>query len=74
MMGDGPGAHARFNCPGGLALDAQGRLLVCDQGSRRIRLVTSEGMTTTLGGADGPRFEGYRESEGRRRVCDDGSE
>ena len=42
-----------------MALDAQGRVLVADGYNRRIRRVTSEGETTTIGGgADGPRIEG----------------
>jgi sugar lactone lactonase YvrE len=57
---DGTGVNARFNVPVGIAFDAQGRLAVADFGNRTIRLVTMEGVVTTLagnvsspGGADG---------------------
>lgn len=55
---DGPAATAQFAFPRGLALDAQGRVLVTDFGNRRIRRVTSDGETTTIGGVDGPEMIG----------------
>lgn len=56
---DGPGAEARFDGASGLATDAQGNVLVVESAGR-IRLITKEGMVTTLAGtnkggsADGP--------------------
>lgn len=47
---DGLGSAARFNNPRGLALDADGNLIVADQGNFRIRRVTRDGRVTTLAG------------------------
>lgn len=57
---EGEGADARFNRPYGIALRADGSLLVADQGNQRIRVVTAAGATSTLAGSgarganDGP--------------------
>lgn len=56
---DGAGSSARFNSPLGLALDNAGKLYVCDQGNHRIRVVTPDGVTSTLAGGisgDNPVF------------------
>ncbi|MCD9004919.1 gluconolaconase [Luteimonas sp. XNQY3] len=45
---DGPGAQARFDTPGGLALDATGALWVADTGNHALRRVAPDGTTTTL--------------------------
>ena len=56
---NGPGAEARFNGATGLALDAQGNVLVAEF-SGRIRQIDPAGVVTTLagtgkaGGKDGP--------------------
>jgi DNA-binding beta-propeller fold protein YncE len=44
---DGQGAHARFRCPAGLALDAGGNVLVADRVNSSIRLVTMAGAVST---------------------------
>jgi hypothetical protein len=59
---DGKGAQARFNGATGLALDAQGNVLVAES-SGRIRQIDPAGVVTTLAGSgkagsqDGPLLE-----------------
>ena len=51
---DATGANARFNKPAGIAMNAQGDLLIADMINRRIRKVTKQGVVTTFsGGAQG---------------------
>lgn len=56
---DGTGAEAAFDTPCGLAF-ANGRLYVADAGNRRVRMIESDGRTTTIAGSgasdltDGP--------------------
>jgi len=47
---DGAGPAARFYYPDGLAVDAQGNVLVADQGNHRIRRVTPAGVVSTFAG------------------------
>lgn len=58
---DGMGKAAKFSDPTGVAIDYQGNIYVADNGSRRIRKVTSDGNVTTLAG-DGN--SGYRDGNG----------
>jgi sugar lactone lactonase YvrE len=57
---DGVGNQARFNAPGGVAVDGNGQIWVADTNNHRIRRVTLGGQVTTLLGtgsasdADGP--------------------
>ena len=50
---DGQGSTARFNSPGGLALDPAGNLVVADTGNHTLRRVAMDGTVTTLAGSPG---------------------
>ena len=47
---DGPGAAARFDRPIGVAVDASGNVFVAEHFGHRIRVVTPEGVVSTLAG------------------------
>ena len=57
-MRDGPGSDARFNFPSSIAVCGAGRVLVTDENHHRVRSITLEGVTTTIGGIDGPSLDG----------------
>jgi sugar lactone lactonase YvrE len=48
---DGPAATAKFFLPNGAAVDKQGNIYVSEEGTSRIRKVTSAGLTSTFAGA-----------------------
>ncbi len=48
---DGTGPAARFNQPGGIAVDGSGTLYVADTGNATIRRITAGGAVTTLAGS-----------------------
>ncbi len=50
---DGTGAAAQFDNPTGMALDANGNLLVTDYDSGRVRLVSPAGVVTTIAAGTG---------------------
>ena len=50
---DGPGSSALFASPRGLAVDASENVYVADMGNDTIRLVTPQGLVTTLAGSSG---------------------
>jgi sugar lactone lactonase YvrE len=54
---DGAGITARFDEPGGIAVDNQGIIYVTDTGNQTIRKITTDGMVTTLAGNAG--YSGY---------------
>jgi sugar lactone lactonase YvrE len=47
---DGAGGEARFDTLCGIAVDADGSLLVADTGNHRLRRVTLDGVVTTIAG------------------------
>jgi sugar lactone lactonase YvrE len=51
---DGRGAEAQFDTPCGIAVSADGSLLVADTGNHRIRRVTIDGEVTTIAGTGEP--------------------
>lgn len=50
---DGVGATARFNFPGGVAVDRIGNLFVTDSGNDTIRKIDPNGIVTTIAGLTG---------------------
>ena len=50
---DGFGNTARFNSPGGVAVDTIGNVYVVDTFSHTIRLISSNGVVTTIAGSPG---------------------
>jgi len=47
---DGPGAAARFSRPTAVAADANGNVFVVDTGNQLIRMISSAGAVSTIGG------------------------
>ncbi len=50
---DGPVGSARFYRPSGIAVDASGNVCVADTGNNVIRLITPDGMVSTVAGVAG---------------------
>ena len=50
---DGTGASARFRYPSAVAVDGSGNVYVADSGNYTVRLVSPNGVVTTLAGAVG---------------------
>ena len=50
---DGTGSAARFNAPSGVAVNTVGTVYVADTFSHTIRMITAQGVVTTLAGAPG---------------------
>ena len=56
----GPATQARLNSPRGVAVAADGTLYVVDRENRRIRMVDTDGLTTTVAGNGSSGFNGDR--------------
>jgi len=60
-FGDGSATEARFSDPFGLAIDPAGRLLIADAGdNNRIRMISPNGLVTTIAGSE----EGFADGSG----------
>jgi uncharacterized protein (TIGR03437 family) len=55
---DGPASAARLRSPRGVAVDAEGGVLIADTGNHRVRRVGSDGAIRTLAGAGAAGFSG----------------
>jgi sugar lactone lactonase YvrE len=51
---DGTGSAARFSEPRGVAVDAAGNVYVADTGNGAVRMITPEGVVTTIAGEAKP--------------------
>lgn len=60
---DGRAGNARFDMPGGLAIDLDGSIIVADTLNNAIRRVTMQGDVTTIAGA-GPESSGLKDGVG----------
>jgi hypothetical protein len=49
---DGPPEYAKFHTPSGLASSPSGNLVVADRENHRVRMVATNGLTTTLYGVE----------------------
>lgn len=53
---DGPAAQAQFNGPIGIAVDKRGNIYVADAYNDRIRLITNDGLVSTVAGKGSPGY------------------
>lgn len=86
---DGPGAHARFREPTDLVFDHDGNLLILERGNSRIRMLSPDGVVSTIAGGtplprggggqvnlsdrDGPALSAYFFSPGGMAIDHEGN-
>ena len=59
FSGDGgPATNANLKLPAGIALDRYGNLLIADQGNYRVRMVSTNGLITTVAGNGNQGYSG----------------
>jgi serine/threonine-protein kinase len=59
---DGPAREAQFGYPTGIAIDGRGVLYIADRGAHKIKMITPDGIVSTLAGSGVP---GYTDGMGR---------
>jgi M6 family metalloprotease-like protein len=65
---DGPGLEARFNGPRGVTVSSSGEMFVADRLNNTIRMISSEGVVTTLAGYPGQ--AGFADGTGSAALFD----
>lgn len=80
FSGDGsPASGAQLNLPFGVAIDAQGNILIADSANNRIRGISTQGIITTVAGSDhaagdgGPALTARMFGPGGVAIAPDGS-
>lgn len=63
---NGIGSSARFNDPAGIAVDADGNVIIADRGNHLIRRMTPAGDVTTIAGLAGE--AGHRDASGSQAL------
>jgi len=62
---DGGGTTAKFNCPFGITLDTMGNIYVADSHNHCIRMITQQGVVSTVSGSGKP---GFADGEGDKAM------
>lgn len=56
---DGSAATAQFMKPMGIAIDAEGNVIVADAAAQRIRMISPSGYVSTIAGSGSPAYDGF---------------
>lgn len=68
---DGPLLEARFQAPGGMAMDSIGNIYLADSGNHSIRKIGIDGLVSTIAGDSRPGFMDGEDRATRFNVPDD---